>query len=200
MSIRFVDFERAHLAIVGRFTLFTRVPALLDMKRRSRYLTTVISTMCTQQPSALPRCCLRRLAHFSCPFSCSLVFVVVQKLPCVQTLMREVFGDNSRLWMVTPRVLNELLMLYTLSMDDCTSPAALHFWLANGERMPLLAIIARIALVTPVVTTVVERTFGILGRFLLLFDIFGMHITILQVSPGITYTCRAHRCRSYRCD
>jgi hypothetical protein len=68
-----------------------------------------------------------------------------------------------------PTVLAELNALYThpdLPQTDYTSPAAFRFWLAHSAQMPLLATIAQIALVSPMVTTAVENTFGILGAFL----------------------------------
>lgn len=86
-------------------------------------------------------------------------------------MMRETFLVNARLWMVTQRVHDELQTLYThadLPKDDFSSPAAFRFWLANGDQMPLLATIAQMALVTPLVTTVIERTFGVLGVSLFL--------------------------------
>lgn len=47
--------------------------------------------------------------------------------------------------------------------NDYSSTAAFHFWCRNGEQMPLLTVVAQMALVTPIVTTVLENTFGLLG-------------------------------------
>jgi hypothetical protein len=73
---------------------------------------------------------------------------------------------NGRMWTVTNVVLSELNALYAHTdrpQTDYSSPAALHFWITYGAQMPLLAIIAQLALVTPMVTTVVENGFGVLG-------------------------------------
>jgi hypothetical protein len=85
----------------------------------------------------------------------------------VKQRVRHLYPDYSgRLWTVTPHVLDELHTLDAhpdLPKGDYSSPALLRFWLSNGASMPLLAIIAQIGLVTPIVTTVVENTFGVLG-------------------------------------
>lgn len=96
-----------------------------------------------------------------------------QELPFVHQRVRRMYPlYNGRQWTVMPDILNELQSLYThidLPRDDCSSSAAYRFWVANGDKMPLLAIIAQIGLVTPIVTTVVENCFGILGASLSFF-------------------------------
>jgi hypothetical protein len=95
----------------------------------------------------------------------------VQDLQFVHQRVRRICPEfNGRLWTVMPAVFAELQWLYEHAhclQADYSSPATFKFWHTHSTRLPLLSIIAQAALVTPIVTTVVENVFGLLGALLL---------------------------------